>query len=226
MKIYIAARYSRRDEMRVVAQKLEEMGHIVTSTWLRENNPLDCHMGDDTQEFYRRHANVDLIDIEEGMWNLDMRWRWACRYLSLGRMRTSSITLVRGSSTLRRWKRSELHVLPTDDKERKDLPIVTGVLLYFPLALAEVARVSKLGNDKHNPGQPLHWSRAKSADHLDSAGRHIIDAGLAGDGEGKDGMHLANAIWRLCAQLQLVMEKKNADKKIEYNLTAGGVPLR
>jgi hypothetical protein len=117
-------------------------------------------------------------------------------------------------------------VLPTDDKERKDLPIVTGVLLYFPLALAEVARVSKLGNDKHNPGQPLHWSRAKSADHLDSAGRHIIDAGLAGDGEGKDGMHLANAIWRLCAQLQLVMEKKNADKKIEYNLTAGGVPLR
>jgi hypothetical protein len=65
MKIYIAARYSRRDEMRVVAQKLEEMGHIVTSTWLRENNPLDCHMGDDTQEFYRRHANVDLIDIEE-----------------------------------------------------------------------------------------------------------------------------------------------------------------
>ena len=34
-------------------------------------------------------------------------------------------------------------------------------------ALAEVARVSKAGNDQHNPGQPLHWARDKSADHAD-----------------------------------------------------------
>ena len=40
--------------------------------------------------------------------------------------------------------------LPTDAKERKNLPIASGVLDYFPKALAEVARVSKVGNDQHN----------------------------------------------------------------------------
>ena len=50
--------------------------------------------------------------------------------------------------------------LTTDSKERKNTPIVTGVLDYFPLALAGIARVSKKGNDKHNPGQPLHYCRS------------------------------------------------------------------
>ena len=44
--------------------------------------------------------------------------------------------------------------LPTDPAARKATPIATGVLDYFPLALAEIARVSKAGNDQHNPGQP------------------------------------------------------------------------
>ncbi len=51
-----------------------------------------------------------------------------------------------------------LPVLPTDSDERKEIPIFSGVMNYFPLALAAVARHSKRGNDKHNPGQPLHWS--------------------------------------------------------------------
>lgn len=44
--------------------------------------------------------------------------------------------------------------LPTDPKARKALPITTGVLDYFPDALAAVAACSKAGNDQHNPGQP------------------------------------------------------------------------
>lgn len=102
-------------------------------------------------------------------------------------------------------------MLPTDPKERKDIPIFSGVLMYFPLALAEVAKVSKAGNDKHNgEGTPLKWTRPISSDHLDSAARHIIDAGPDGTCVGKDGMHLANAIWRLCAKLQLVCEARDA----------------
>lgn len=97
-------------------------------------------------------------------------------------------------------------MLPTDAKERKDLPIHSGVVKYFPDALAMVARVSKLGNDQHNPGEPLHWSRGKSNDHLDCAMRHLVGAGtLDDDGQ----MHLAKAAWRILAALQLEYEDRD-----------------
>ncbi len=65
--------------------------------------------------------------------------------------------------------------LPADSAKRKEHPIYSGVLKYAPAALAGVARISKLGNDKHNPGEPLHHSRGKSADHPDCILRHAID---------------------------------------------------
>lgn len=65
--------------------------------------------------------------------------------------------------------------LPTDSEERKGFPLLGGVLRYFPAALAGVARWSKIGNDKHNPGQPLHHSRGKSMDHGDCIVRHLMD---------------------------------------------------
>ena len=40
---------------------------------------------------------------------------------------------------------------------RKDYPVWTGVINYFPDALMEVSRVSKIGNDQHHKGKPLHW---------------------------------------------------------------------
>ena len=64
-------------------------------------------------------------------------------------------------------------LLPFDPKERKAIPLASGVLDYFPSALIEVAKVSQLGNDQHNPGQPLHWSRGKSFDHADTMQRHL-----------------------------------------------------
>src|SRR5262245_7764449 len=67
--------------------------------------------------------------------------------------------------------------LPNDPKERKNHPVTRGFLHYFPAAIAAVARVSKKGNDQHNPGEPLHWSREKSDDHADCAGRHLIEMG-------------------------------------------------
>ncbi len=65
--------------------------------------------------------------------------------------------------------------LPTDSLERKNYPLLSGCLKYFPAALAGVANVSKLGNDKHNPGLPLHHARGKSMDHGDCILRHLVD---------------------------------------------------
>lgn len=93
--------------------------------------------------------------------------------------------------------------LPTDPKERKATPIATGVLDYFPLALAEVSRVSKAGNDQHNPGQPLHWDKTKSLDHADCIVRHLIDRGTV-DSDGQ--RHSAKVAWRALALLQTELE--------------------
>lgn len=68
-----------------------------------------------------------------------------------------------------------MRTLPTDSAERKTVPLYSGVLAYFPAALAGVAKVSWAGNEKHNPGQPLHHARGKSADHADCIVRHLID---------------------------------------------------
>jgi hypothetical protein len=65
--------------------------------------------------------------------------------------------------------------LPTDSEERKNVPMFTGCLAYAPAALAGVARHSKAGNDKHNPGEPMHHARGKSNDHADCILRHVMD---------------------------------------------------
>ena len=95
--------------------------------------------------------------------------------------------------------------LPTDSTERKNAPVFSGVLAYFPDALIEIARLSKMGNDKHNPGQPLHWSREKSGDHADCIVRHQLEAGTL-DTDGI--LHDAKVAWRALAQLQIALEKR------------------
>lgn len=94
--------------------------------------------------------------------------------------------------------------LPTGYDERKEIPICTGVLDYFPLALIEVAKVSRDGNIQHNPGEELHWARGKSMNQIDTMIRHIMERG----GVDTDGRrHMAKAIWRGLAELQIEMEQ-------------------
>lgn len=94
--------------------------------------------------------------------------------------------------------------LPTDAQERKNAPIYSGVLAYFPDAIAEVARVSKRGNDQHNPGEPLHWDRSKSTDEADALARHLLEHGTYD----VDGMrHSAKVAWRALALLQKEIEQ-------------------
>jgi hypothetical protein len=95
-------------------------------------------------------------------------------------------------------------LLETTSAERKQFPMATGLLDYFPDALAEVARISFLGNEKHNPGQPLHHSRGKSMDHADCIIRHL--AGRGGfDGDTRESACLA---WRALALLQEEIEQE------------------
>ena len=95
--------------------------------------------------------------------------------------------------------------LPTDPAARKEYPIVTGFLDYFPLACLEVSRVSVAGNRQHNPGQPLHWARGKSGDQADASVRHIMERGAKDVG---GGYHMAKAIWRMMADFQIFLEQE------------------
>ncbi len=98
-------------------------------------------------------------------------------------------------------------MLPTDPKERKAIPIATGVLDYFPNAIAYLARVSKAGNDQHNPGKPLHWSRGKSDDHADTMARHFLERGSL---DADNLRHTGKMAWRAMALLELELQEAGA----------------
>ena len=92
---------------------------------------------------------------------------------------------------------------PTDSASRKALPICTGVLDYFPKALLAVAHCSRVGNEQHNAGQPLHWAKEKSTDHADALVRHLIQRGTI-DSDGV--RHAAKVAWRALALLEVELE--------------------
>jgi len=94
--------------------------------------------------------------------------------------------------------------LPHGSDARKNVPLARGLLDYFPAALAEVAKVSKYGNDKHNPGEELHHARGKSTDHADCVLRHLVDRGTIDPDTGM--RHSALVAWRALALLQQELE--------------------
>lgn len=94
---------------------------------------------------------------------------------------------------------------PVEDlsRSRKDSPVCTGLLDYFPLAMMEIAKVSKISGQKHHPGEKMHWERGKSTDHEDCLVRHLLERG-GRDGDGQ--RHTAKVAWRALALLQLEIE--------------------
>lgn len=93
-------------------------------------------------------------------------------------------------------------------EERKQRPVFSGVLRYFPDAILEVANTSWAGNEQHHPGTPLHWDRSKSTDELDALARHLIQAGTL-DSDGV--RHSAKVAWRALANLQKEIENERAE---------------
>mgnify|MGYP003639370301 FL=1 len=93
----------------------------------------------------------------------------------------------------------------TEAEKRKNTPIYSGVLKYFPDAIKEVAKCSLQGNIQHHKDKPLHWDKNKSSDHLDCLIRHSLDAGTLDT----DGLrHSAKIAWRALANLQIEIEKE------------------
>ena len=106
--------------------------------------------------------------------------------------------------------------MSTDSNTRKLMPVATGVLKYFPDALMVVAWISRAGNDKHNPGQALHWAKEKSQDEPDCEVRHMLDLfrGIAPDpGLERLGIlgHAGSKAWRALAHLQRLCDAVRAE---------------
>jgi len=100
--------------------------------------------------------------------------------------------------------------------ERKEAAVLRGFLAYFPDAVALVARHSVRSNEKHNPGQPVHWSRSKSSDHGDCEIRHAIAVAVNADAQDDGQYEMVCKAWRAMADLQLWAEEKFArDGKID-----------
>jgi len=97
---------------------------------------------------------------------------------------------------------------------RKQMPIYSGLLKYFPDAIREVARTSYLGNIQHHPDKKLHWDRSKSTDELDALARHLMEAGTI-DTDGVP--HSAKVAWRALANLQKELEKEGRAPLSKYN---------
>lgn len=106
--------------------------------------------------------------------------------------------------------------LPHDSAARRAIPLTQGVLQYFPAALAEVAKVSKMGAIKHSAGV-LSWTRPdwprhhEVLDHLDCVLRHIVDYGENSGDDDESGLcALAHAAWRMLAACQIELELRGA----------------
>jgi len=116
-------------------------------------------------------------------------------------------------------------VLPVDAKARKGVPLFSGPLSYFPDALCAVAELCRIGNEQHNPGQPLHWARGKSTDQLDCLARHLLECGTT-DIDGV--LHDTKVAWRALANLQLRLEDPNYDRRKDCdhpaNVASGNYP--
>jgi len=126
-----------------------------------------------------------------------------------------------------------MSLFPDDDKARKMLPIWKYLTGYFPKAHREVTKVCVVNNVRYNPDrQPadINWNRGKSPDQLGSAARHMLEQAV--DGKvfemvppevakltGIEKVYvLAEAMWRVGAELELTIEREEAVSKVELQI--------
>jgi hypothetical protein len=97
-------------------------------------------------------------------------------------------------------------------KKRKMTPMYSGLLAYFPDALALVARNSMVGHYQHNdPSDPMYWDRTKSADEMDAMIRHMADHSK--NPRDKDGtLHMSKVAWRALAFVQKFIEEEQNEQ--------------
>ena len=102
---------------------------------------------------------------------------------------------------------------PTKAELRKGMPVYSGVISYFPLALKEIAKASAEGNKQHHDDKPLHWDRSKSGDELDAMMRHLIDHASGEIFDDCGTRHIVKCGWRILAFIQKTIEEDNLNNK-------------
>lgn len=117
--------------------------------------------------------------------------------------------------------------LPEDDKARKMIPLFEYFARYFPKAHREVAKVCVVNNVRYNPDRApadINWARGKSPNQLGSAFRHMMERQVDGKvfeavppeiakATGIQRVYvLAEAMWRIGAQLELDIEAQEAEQ--------------
>lgn len=122
----------------------------------------------------------------------------------------------RNRDRLRKNAARLIQEITMQDHDRKDHPVATGLVDYFPDALLAIAAVSMEGARKHDTfgpdGRPT-WDRTKSTDDADALMRHFIDRGSF-DTDGHS--HSAKVAWRALAVLQ-----RELDAAAEYAAVDG-----
>jgi len=63
MKIYLAAKYARKDEIQLVATLLEQLGHKITATWFGEKYKPGVQMKQLRHDTHVKIAGRDLKEI-------------------------------------------------------------------------------------------------------------------------------------------------------------------
>lgn len=105
-------------------------------------------------------------------------------------------------------------MIPSEATKRKGQPLFRGLFKYFPDALLAVAEVSRIGNEQHNPGEPIHWDKSKSTDDPDALLRHMLDVAREDTPVDGDGVrHAAKVAWRALAFLQREIDAEKAAAK-------------
>jgi len=110
----------------------------------------------------------------------------------------------------------ELEQETAQDKhqQRKQAPVFSGAINYFPDALWQVSVCSKKGNEQHNKGEPLHWAREKSTDEPDALLRNLMQYQHMDD----DGiLHATKVAWRALALLQRTLEARGEAPLSKHN---------
>jgi hypothetical protein len=90
---------------------------------------------------------------------------------------------------------------------------------YFPNAIRALAEHAQYGNDKHNPGTPLHWAYNKSVEHAESAARHLAAEGIIDPETGKS--HTIGFAFRALMLLETELIDAGAEPGFAVDLSAG-----
>lgn len=160
--------------------------------------------------FGRHHCRTNACPLHRSG-TLPEQWAPVTRFQaedeSLARMKAHTDTVAQGEVGVVKLNTG----LPTDAATRKNIPVYTGFIAYFPRAIAAVAELSRIANEQHHPGSAVHWDKSKSTDEKDSLMRHMLDEAMGVPVDTDKVLHATKRAWRAMADLERTLEKQGHD---------------